>query len=292
MTKMQHPNLVRLHSVIDDEAEAKLYMVLEYMSGGTLGKTPSPSLNDTPPPPVYVTARRNVQEIRSQLLDVLHGLQYLHDHNVIHMDIKPENILLDENGRCKLADFGVSTMLESLDALMEGVQGTPVYFAPEQVRNEPYHGAAVDVWALGVTTFVHVFGRLPFRGDTLKEYQSAVGDTGTSVSIPELSSDVFDGSENDLYSLRDVMLRMLCKEPRLRFTVPMLVEHPFFSRRVPLRMCVRLWKEMRISDNTRLPIHLIDNTDPECKKIVSSSIILRGTAQEIFQSSRGLKLND
>ena len=106
MTRLRHPNLVRLRSVIDDDTSDKFYMVLEYMSGGTLCKTP----RDTTVCEGFVTPE--IPKIKSQFLDILHGLDFLHRRNVIHMDIKPDNILLGDEGTCKLADFGVCTVLE------------------------------------------------------------------------------------------------------------------------------------------------------------------------------------
>eukprot|EP00760_Papus_ankaliazontas_P009180 PhM_4_TR13977/c4_g7_i6/m.15613/K07359/CAMKK2; calcium/calmodulin-dependent protein kinase kinase 2 len=159
MEKVNHPNLVKLTAVIDDPTVDKMYMVMEYVGGGTLMK----NFVLRPPHQPFDAAM-----FRTRFLDVLHGLQYLHNHNVVHMDIKPENILVGEDGTCKLADFGVSTILQANferdEDVLESMKGTPMFHAPEVVQGVPFHGKATDVWALGVTMYMCVYGRSPFSG--------------------------------------------------------------------------------------------------------------------------------
>ena len=86
--------------------------------------------------------------------DILLGLQYLHDHNVIHRDIKGANVLVSPSGRCKLADFGVSLCLEAMGTV--SLRGTPFFLAPEILRSVAKDGCtlrACDVWSLGCTVF-------------------------------------------------------------------------------------------------------------------------------------------
>ena len=148
MKTRRHPNLVKLHEVINDEECEKVYLIMEYMSGRTLTKTPM--LNDR-----STAAPLDISVLRSRFLGVLHGLAFLHSKNVIHMDIKPENILLDEAGMCKLADFGVCSILHPDgnpdDDTLHKTKGTPLFFAPEMLAGGPFHGKATDVWALGIT---------------------------------------------------------------------------------------------------------------------------------------------
>eukprot|EP00759_Apiculatamorpha_spiralis_P030732 PhF_6_TR32353/c0_g1_i2/m.47978/K07359/CAMKK2; calcium/calmodulin-dependent protein kinase kinase 2 len=137
----RHPNLVKLINVIQDPTATKLYMVLEYMEGGVLTKTPSLSS-----PPELPQNSVDFARVRASLQDVIHGLQFLHRKGVIHMDIKPENILKGKDGVCKLADFGVCSVLcgnmESTKDILTVQQGTPLFFAPEMVfqDNTSFHG--------------------------------------------------------------------------------------------------------------------------------------------------------
>eukprot|EP00759_Apiculatamorpha_spiralis_P016682 PhF_6_TR2276/c0_g1_i2/m.3946 len=169
MQGFKHPNLVRLHEVISDEDSDKIYLVLQYMEG-VVARTPNPAAAKSPSAQSSPSTPADIPKLRRMFLDMAHGLEYLHRRNIIHMDIKPENILVDEVGTCKLADFGVCSVLDggSRDARNEDVltrvQGTPLFFAPEMISGEPFHGKATDVWALGVTYFILVFGYLPFQG--------------------------------------------------------------------------------------------------------------------------------
>eukprot|EP00759_Apiculatamorpha_spiralis_P043410 PhF_6_TR40805/c1_g1_i5/m.61670/K07359/CAMKK2; calcium/calmodulin-dependent protein kinase kinase 2 len=276
MKTRKHPNLVKLINVINDPDQDKLYMVMEYMNGGAIGKTPH--LSNVPAWPTMV----NIPKIRRQLINVVHGLYFLHRHRVIHMDIKPENILVDEEGCCKLADFGVCTVLgenfeiNSSKDVIRTKQGTPVYFAPEMLADRSFHGMATDVWALGVTMYVMVYGRLPFGGTTLMEYQENV-----RTSEPEFPS--LDGAVPT--SLIDILRRMLEKAPTLRVTVRQLVGHPFLveeREHVPLGWWVRMWKEHRIAtckddkERTRLVLSIHNNLDEhqvcEAAVVISSPL--------------------
>ena len=79
--------------------------------------------------------------------DIVRGLSYLHSHDVVHLDVKPANVLLDQQGRCKLADFGTAVALS--DLMQSEVMGTPVYMAPERVTGDT--SALSDIWSLGIT---------------------------------------------------------------------------------------------------------------------------------------------
>jgi [calcium/calmodulin-dependent protein kinase] kinase len=273
---MRHPNVVRLFSVIDDESSDKLYMILEYMSGGTLCKTVKPSrLNEDSNsyfswscPPV------DLSNIRRKFLDVLHGLHFLHRHNVIHMDIKPDNILLDAEGNCKLSDFGVSFLInESFvrdEDVLCGVQGTPLFFAPEMLGGTTFHGKATDIWALGVTIYIALFERYPFHGVDNHALSRAIVED--EVYFPNM-----EGGED----LLDALRRMLCKEPALRITTHQLVSHPAFSNKVPLAWSVRLWKEKRLencsNDGELMQLSWFlcvkDNTDRSGVRSIASDVL-------------------
>ncbi|KAF0889173.1 hypothetical protein E2562_022440 [Oryza meyeriana var. granulata] len=114
MKMLDHPNIVNLIEVIDDPEIDKLYMVLEYVErklvcDNGLGETSS----------------------RKYLRDIISGLMYLHSHNIIHGDIKPDNLLITINGNVKIGDFSVSQIFEDDDDTLRRSPGTPVFTAPE-----------------------------------------------------------------------------------------------------------------------------------------------------------------
>lgn len=188
MKKLQHPSLLRLFDVIDDEASGLTYIVLEFAEGGQVmqfdalrrrysltattramalscGATRGAAAPDAMP---EAFARQLVRSF-------IPGLQYLHSNRVVHRDLKPENLLIVRGGACKLADFGVAHVFETgEEALVMRTEGTPQFFAPECLTGEAFDPFAVDMWALGVTLFACAFGALPFDGDQPADVYDAI----------------------------------------------------------------------------------------------------------------------
>lgn len=206
MKKLDHPNIVNLVEVIDDPETDYFYMVLEYVEGRWIceGSGPPGGIGEA-------TARRYFR-------DVVAGLMYLHSHNIVHGDIKPENLLVDSNGRVKICDFSVSRSFEDDNDELRRSPGTPVFTAPECCLGLTYHGKAADVWALGVTLYCLVLGRYPFIGETLQDtYDKIVND---GLSIPE-----------DMDSeLAHLLEGLLCKDPNKRMTLEIVARHPWVVR--------------------------------------------------------------
>jgi len=156
MAKFMHPNIVK---VIDyGEFEGDPYLVMPYLPGGTL-KELLKSRNGRPLS--YVEAARI-------LAPVARALEYAHEHDTIHRDVKPANILLTDKGVPVLADFGMAKILNleddnNLTNTGVGV-GTPKYMAPEQWMNQI--SPQTDVYSLGVVFYELVTGRVPYDADT------------------------------------------------------------------------------------------------------------------------------
>ncbi|TVU41848.1 hypothetical protein EJB05_15403 [Eragrostis curvula] len=152
MKMLEHPNIVNLVEVIDDPNIDKFYMVLEYVEG-------------------KMVCDNGIEEAtaRNYLRDIISGLMYLHSHNIIHGDIKPDNLLVTNTGNVKIGDFSVSQIFEDDDDMLWRSPGTPVFTAPECCQGSAYHGRASDTWAVGVTLYCMISGHYPFLGDTLQE---------------------------------------------------------------------------------------------------------------------------
>lgn len=131
-------------------------------------------------------------------------MQYLHDRNIIHRDIKLENILITKQRHVKLIDFGFST--EIFSASLQTFCGTPSYIAPEMIAKKGY-GRSVDVWALGITLYKMVSGHFPFK----------------AVSHKALYAKISKGSVkfgNDLSINAQILItKMLCVDPNNRVTI-------------------------------------------------------------------------
>jgi [calcium/calmodulin-dependent protein kinase] kinase len=119
MKILEHPNIVNLIEVIDDPETDHFYMVLEYVDGKWVydGSGPPGALGEK-------TARK-------YLRDIVTGLMYLHAHDVIHGDIKPDNLLVTSSGTVKIGDFSVSQVFKDDDDQLRRSPGTPVFTAPE-----------------------------------------------------------------------------------------------------------------------------------------------------------------
>ncbi len=167
---LSHPNLVRVFELI--EAGGRLAVAMEWVSGGSLAAR----LEGGPLPIGQTIAVAD---------DVLGVLAYLHGRGIVHRDVKPSNLLLDDKGSVRLADLGLVRPLEGgadLTATAMAV-GTPGYMSPEQIRGlDPTPGA--DLYSLGVTVFHLLTGRMPFDGNSSFE----VADKHLHASPPDVRS--------------------------------------------------------------------------------------------------------
>jgi eukaryotic-like serine/threonine-protein kinase len=192
---MRHPNVITVHDFGQDERGVP-YLVLEYVDGATLADLMDEGLDDARIPGL-------VDQIAA-------GLDYAHARGVIHRDIKPGNVLLTQDGRVVLADFGLAWLLEGAAhlTLTGGVIGTPEYMSPEQASGIAVDHRA-DVYALGVVLFEMLTGDRPFAADSpIGVLMKHVQDDPPSVLSyrPDLSPDV-----------DAVVQRSLAKMPEDRF---------------------------------------------------------------------------
>ncbi|EEF45472.1 ATP binding protein, putative [Ricinus communis] len=152
---LDNPNVLRFYSWY--ETSAHLWLVLEYCVGGDL-MTLLRQDSQLPEDSIHDLAR-----------DLVRALQFLHSKGIIYCDLKPSNILLDENGRTKLCDFGLARKLSEISKtpssmLPQAKRGTPSYMAPELFEDGGVHSYASDFWALGCVLYECYSGRPPFVG--------------------------------------------------------------------------------------------------------------------------------
>ncbi|XP_019712014.1 hormonally up-regulated neu tumor-associated kinase isoform X2 [Hippocampus comes] len=148
---IRHPNVVLLLETL--ETENSFYMVLELCAGGDLMER------------ICDSKRLPEKEVRRYARQILSAVAHLHQHGVVHRDLKIENFLLDEHNNIKIVDFGLSNTLlrsESLPPELLSTQcGSPAYAAPELLAHRKY-GPKVDTWSVGVSVFAMLTGTLPF----------------------------------------------------------------------------------------------------------------------------------
>jgi eukaryotic-like serine/threonine-protein kinase len=155
--KLSHPNIVQVYDAGEGEFEGRetSYIVMEYVPGGDLKE--------------LIDRRRTLSgKELTELSGVAAGLAHAHERGVIHRDIKPHNVLLDENGRPKLTDFGIARALDATTATRTGSYlGTALYSAPEQLQGRPVTPKS-DVYSLGVTLYHAATGQPPFLGSPIE----------------------------------------------------------------------------------------------------------------------------
>ncbi|HEY0514024.1 MAG TPA: serine/threonine-protein kinase, partial [Thermoanaerobaculia bacterium] len=154
---LTHPHIVTIHDVVEQSEEGLAFIAMEYVRGTNLKLL----LQGDRPMTLAVAL-----DIVSQVGD---ALDYAHANRVIHRDVKPANILIDEDDRAYLADFGIAKALEGNDNLTQaGVGiGTPEYMAPEQAQGRA--DPRSDLYALGVMVYQMLTGQVPFSGNTTVE---------------------------------------------------------------------------------------------------------------------------
>ncbi|MEN8223477.1 MAG: serine/threonine-protein kinase, partial [Acidobacteriota bacterium] len=152
---LNHPNIVTIHEI--NEHEDKTYISMEYVEGETIKDKVSDGLLP-------------VAEVLEITIQICEGLQKAHDACIVHRDIKPQNIIINQDGQVKILDFGLAKLKGVSQLTKESTtMGTIHYMSPEQAKGlEVDHRA--DIWSLGVVFYEMLTGELPFKGD----YEQAV----------------------------------------------------------------------------------------------------------------------
>eukprot|EP00232_Nephroselmis_pyriformis_P028590 CAMPEP_0182871638 /NCGR_PEP_ID=MMETSP0034_2-20130328/11237_1 /TAXON_ID=156128 /ORGANISM="Nephroselmis pyriformis, Strain CCMP717" /LENGTH=310 /DNA_ID=CAMNT_0025004199 /DNA_START=152 /DNA_END=1080 /DNA_ORIENTATION=+ len=211
---LDHKNILKFYAWY--ETSNHLWLILEYCVGSDLLALMRQDMR-LPEPSVHDFAR-----------DIITAMQFLHSNGLIYCDLKPSNLLLDENGRVKLCDFGLSRRLSdiakaSVAQLPQGKRGTPCYMAPELFQDGGVHSTASDLWALGCVLYEMVAGHPPFVSSSLQQLVNMVLDQD-----PKPLTNV--GAE-----FADLVSRLLVKNPAERLHWEGLLRHPFWKFNLPPR---------------------------------------------------------
>jgi len=199
-SKLRHANIVEFYRYAMHHDLVLIFM--EYCPAGNLSQR-------------IKAAPLSEAELRPVCRQLLSALAYVHSQHVLHRDIKPANVLLcDAEARTvKLADFGLSIRLRPGDTV-EVHCGTPYYFSPEMVNDQPY-GYPADMWSFGVLLFACFVGRVPFYGHGISRQEIFERIRNQPIVYPR----------NMSRGLADVLSRLLCREPEHRDTTAKLLRH-------------------------------------------------------------------
>ncbi|KAM0942679.1 putative mitogen-activated protein kinase kinase kinase STE-STE11 family [Dioscorea sansibarensis] len=207
LKNLTHPNIVRYLGTAREEET--LNILLEFVPGGSI----SSLLGKFGSFPEAV--------IRMYTKQLLQGLEYLHQNGIIHRDIKGANILVDNKGCIKLADFGASKQVVKLATMTaaKSMKGTPYWMAPEVIL-QTGHSFSADIWSVGCTVIEMATGKPPWS----QQYQevAALFHIGTTKSHPPIP-------EHLSLEAKDFLLKCLQKEPNLRPSASDLLKHPFVA---------------------------------------------------------------
>ncbi|KAI0495230.1 hypothetical protein KFK09_025380 [Dendrobium nobile] len=204
LSQFEHENIVQYYGT--DKEESKLFIFLELVTQGSIAS-------------LYQKYHLRDTQVSSYTRQILNGLNYLHERDVVHRDIKCANILVHANGSVKLADFGLAKEISKFNDL-KSCKGSVYWMAPEVVHPKKTYGRAADIWSLGCTVLEMLTRQIPYPNVEWQHAFFRIG-RGDQPNIPSyLSSDA-----------QDFIRRCVQVDPNARPTAAQLLEHPFVTRR-------------------------------------------------------------
>lgn len=196
IARLEHPFVVPLYDFhLPEDTDEQPFLVMRYMTGGTLADK-------------IRRGRLPTEEVAQITRRIGQALDAAHKRNLVHRDIKPGNILLDDDGYAYLADFGIVKDSKAQESLTgEGQPGTVPYMSPEQIRGEVLDGRS-DLYALGVVVFEMLTGSLPYGGNLAMIYQGHLNEP-----VPSIFSRVDDLP----VEVDEILRKAMAKKPDERF---------------------------------------------------------------------------
>ena len=232
MKKLNHPNITKILEMFEDEKY--FLIIMEYINGGNLFS--------------FVKKRRKLSEKTAKFLfrQIILGIQYIHEQNIVHRDIKLENLLIDLNNNVKICDFGIGRKITSKKQLLFDQCGTLMYMAPEillSTKEKGYEGFPVDIWSAGISLYIMLSGTLPFNYKNKKNgNEEDENEENEEESISDKSKKNDDDNFELQYSIvykepkhiekisdeaRDLLKGLLNKDPKKRLTCEQILNHPW-----------------------------------------------------------------
>ena len=236
LRNFNHPYVIKIFDIIDNRSTVLL--VTELLVGGNIL-----SIHD-----LYAQ--------KVAFAQVVCALEYVHSKNIAHRDIKCENTLMDNEGTVKLCDFGISECIDVNAKLTSHLmKGTPTYCAPEVFSSNPYDLRIADIWSLGVTLYVMMFGKLPFVGKNIFDLEKTINSTEPMYPLD---------ADPDLVVL---LKGILTKDPTKRYTIADIWANPWMmglEQTVKTRANQLLAKMKPTSSfNRKNSVRFVENSFPQ-----------------------------
>lgn len=194
--RLSHPGIVTIFDVGEDPPTHTPFIVMEYAKGRPLDDF------------VAAVGRLSFEQALDIIQQIAEALNYAHAAGIVHRDIKPSNIIVSDEGRAKIADFGIAKISQTEVTLPGQILGTPAYMSPEQINGKPVDGRS-DLFSLGVIAYWLLTGVKPFDGDTVTAICVQVA---TKEPSPASQVDTKLNSDCDL-----LLARALAKDPDMRY---------------------------------------------------------------------------
>ncbi len=212
MKQLNHPNVTRILELF--ETEKYILLIMEYINGGNLFS--------------FVKKRRKLSEKTSKFLfkQIILGIKYIHSMNIVHRDIKLENILIDIKNNIKICDFGISKILTIKNQKLYDQCGTPMYMAPEiflSNKEKGYDPYPIDLWSAGIALYIMLSGTLPFSA------KGEVNEKEKYYLRNAIINAEFKPVENISDEALDLLNGLLRKDPKKRFKVNDVLNHPWMK---------------------------------------------------------------
>ena len=198
--QLHHPGIVQLIDLLKDDQN--YYIIMEFCPNGELFQ--------------YIISRGRLEEFEAKIFitQILQALRHIHAVGVCHRDMKPENLLMDEVGRVKISDFGLSRFTGQF-GLVNTPCGSPCYASPECISGKPYNGFTSDVWSVGVISYAMMTGQLPWTKRNQQQLFEQI--RKGEYAIPAYLSD----------NARSFITGLMTVDINFRMTIDMALNHPW-----------------------------------------------------------------
>lgn len=261
MKRLKHPNIIELYEVIFDGKYDNVYLIIEYCPKGDFNK---------------FQRHKPIQEIHVQkyMKQLMMGLKYLKENNIMHRDLKPQNILITTDGNIKLTDFGYAKKIRP-DDMAKTFCGSPLYMAPEIIKskgNNNKYSIKSDLWSVGCIFYEMITGVHPFR---VKNFNELIQKMDDDVILP----DVFNISDE----ARELLFSLLKVDPEDRISWENFFSHIWFQKDLLI-----------VEENKLLAFDIESENDGFSTELPSISLYEKNT--KIFMSthltSSGIRVNN